>query len=63
MKCCLCEIEEKSFNYVHSLQTITCMALSPDKRVLATSSVDGDVKFWGFSFESKEADEDDDGPS
>ena len=43
------------------------MALSLDKRVLATSSVDGDVKFWGFSFESKETDEEDadedDGPS
>ncbi|XP_066936183.1 enhancer of mRNA-decapping protein 4-like isoform X2 [Clytia hemisphaerica] len=32
-------------------ETITCLALSPDKRVLATSSVDGEVKFWGFSFE------------
>ena len=35
-------------------QTITGLSLSPDMQVLATSSKDGDVKFWGLNFESEE---------
>lgn len=35
-------------------EEITSLALSPDTQVLATCSLDGDVKFWSLNFEAED---------